>query len=155
MQIRNVLKVYSLLRNFTDDETALLETLRSLTDSDREQLVESLAPVKVTKKAATTKTYERCAQCGNTRRHGFHNDATNDGYHEFQAAVAPAKKSSRATSLATAISGTAKPATPVVDGPMCTACGHPEDYEDHAQPSPHYHEFEAAGVKANTAAGGD
>lgn len=46
MQIRNVLRVYSLLRNFTDDETALLETLRSLTDSDREQMVETLAPAK-------------------------------------------------------------------------------------------------------------
>lgn len=88
MNIRTVLRTYSLLRQLTDDETALLETLRSLTDSDREQLVESLAPAKTTKKAAVTKTYERCAQCDNTKRHSFHNDSSSDGYHEFQVAVA-------------------------------------------------------------------
>lgn len=44
MNIRNVLKAYGLLRQFSDDETALLNTLRGLSDSDREQLVESLAP---------------------------------------------------------------------------------------------------------------
>ncbi len=46
MNIRNVLRTYSLLRQLTDDETALLNTLRGLTDSDREQLVESLQPAK-------------------------------------------------------------------------------------------------------------
>jgi hypothetical protein len=46
MNIRNVLRVYIQLRQFSDDETALLETLRGLSEGDREQLVESLAPVK-------------------------------------------------------------------------------------------------------------
>jgi hypothetical protein len=46
MNIRNVLRVYAQLRQFSDDETALLETLRGLSESDREQMVESLAPVK-------------------------------------------------------------------------------------------------------------
>ena len=44
MNIRNVLKTYGMLRQLSDDETALLNTLRGLSDSDREQLVESLAP---------------------------------------------------------------------------------------------------------------
>lgn len=155
MNLKVVLRTYGLLRQLADDETALLETLRSLTDSDREQLVESLAPAKATKKAATTKTYERCTQCGNTKRHSFHSDAANEGYHQFQATVPPAKKSPRAASLATAIGGAAKPGAPVTDGPLCIACNHPADYEDHAQPSPHYHEFEAVGTKASVVGSGD
>lgn len=46
MNLKAVLRTYAFLRQLTDDETALLETLRSLTDSDREQMVESLAPAK-------------------------------------------------------------------------------------------------------------
>ena len=26
-------------------------------------------------------------------------------------------------------------------GPFCTICAYPEDYQDHYQPSPHYHPF--------------
>ena len=33
MNIRNVLRTYSLLRQLTDDESALLETLRNATDN--------------------------------------------------------------------------------------------------------------------------
>lgn len=50
MNIRNVLRTYTLLRQLTDDESALLTTLRGLSDGDREQLVESLAPAKGAKK---------------------------------------------------------------------------------------------------------
>jgi len=53
LNFKQVLKAYAILRNLTDDESALLETLRSLSESDREQLVESLSPGKVVKK--TTK----------------------------------------------------------------------------------------------------
>lgn len=49
-------------------------------------------------------------------------------------------KSTRAQSLATAISSTPKPH--LGDGPACGIRAHPENYEDHAQPSPHYHEFQ-------------
>lgn len=28
-------------------------------------------------------------------------------------------------------------------GPICGACGHEEDYQDHFRPSPHYHPFES------------
>lgn len=37
------------------------------------------------------------------------------------------------------------------DGPKCAACGHGEGYQDHVQPSPHYHKFDA-GKKAKSAA---
>lgn len=124
MNIRTVLRTYGLLRQLTDDETALLETLRGLTDGDREQLVESLAPAKVAVKKRVRKPQ-------------------------------PAR-SLRAESLASAISGTTKPVVPpLTNEALCVACNHPADYEDHAQPSPHYHEFEAAGVKASVAASGE
>lgn len=32
--------------------------------------------------------------------------------------------------------------------PLCGTCGNAEDYQDHFQPSPDYHEFEAPTVKA-------
>lgn len=53
---RNVLKAYTLLRSLNDDETALLETLRGLSDTERELTVAALSPAtskKSTKKAAT------------------------------------------------------------------------------------------------------
>lgn len=54
MNIRNVLKTYSLLRTLSDDETALLNTLRGMNESERELLVTSLSPTpqkKTTKKS--------------------------------------------------------------------------------------------------------
>jgi len=52
LNLRNVLRTYSLLRALTDDESALLETLRGMNDTERELLVETLVPGKmVTKKA--------------------------------------------------------------------------------------------------------
>lgn len=55
MNIRNVLRTYSLLRQLTDDESALLETLRNATEAEREMLVETLAPQKLTAKRAGKK----------------------------------------------------------------------------------------------------
>jgi hypothetical protein len=48
-------------------------------------------------------------------------------------------KSKRAAGLAERIASTQKPQLSEV--PLCTTCGHVEDYEDHFQPSPHYHPF--------------
>jgi hypothetical protein len=56
MSLKNVLRTYSLLRSLTDDESALLETLRGLSESDREQLVESLSPSGAGKKKAGKKS---------------------------------------------------------------------------------------------------
>jgi len=106
MNLRNVLRTYGLLRQLSDDETALLTTLRSMSDSERELLVESLQPQKVVKK--------RRARSG---------------------------KSQRAASLAEQIKTATGNAPPEEQGPKCVACGHVEDYEDHSQPSPHYHPF--------------
>lgn len=53
---RNVLKVYGLMRNFSPDDEALLNTLRGLSDADREQLMELLGPAKKSTKKAATKS---------------------------------------------------------------------------------------------------
>lgn len=52
MNIKSVLRTYSLLRQLSDDETALLETLRQLNESEREALVETLSPQPVRKSSA-------------------------------------------------------------------------------------------------------
>jgi len=89
MNLRNVLKTYSLLRSLTDDESALLETLRSLNDNDRELMVETLVPgkaaaKKATKKPAATREYDHCLRCGMTKRDSSHKDQASPDYHEFQ-----------------------------------------------------------------------
>lgn len=56
MNIRQVLRTYSLLRQLTDDESALLETLRGLNDAERESLVVALSPDKVATKRASKKS---------------------------------------------------------------------------------------------------
>lgn len=58
MNLRNVLRTYALLRQLTDDETALLNILRGMNDSERELLVESLSPQKaaVKKRRAAAKS---------------------------------------------------------------------------------------------------
>lgn len=59
MNIKSVLRTYSLLRQLSDDETALLETLRAMNDSEREALVETLSPQpvkKAGKKSASKKS---------------------------------------------------------------------------------------------------
>lgn len=61
MNIRNVLRTYSLLRQLTDDESALLETLRGATEAERELLVETLAPQKSTTKRAGKKSASKSA----------------------------------------------------------------------------------------------
>lgn len=56
MNIQQVLRTYSLLRQLTDDESALLETLRGLNDAERESLVTALLPEKATTKRASKKS---------------------------------------------------------------------------------------------------
>lgn len=112
MNLRNVLRAYSHLRQLTDDESALLETLRAMNDSERELLVESLQDKPVTKKgSATTRVYEHCAQCDKTKGHSFHKDSSSDGYHEFQPPAKSLKKSPRAASLQQQIQSRASSAT--------------------------------------------
>jgi hypothetical protein len=115
MNMKTVLRTYALLRQLTDDETALLNTLRSMSDSERELLVESLSPQKATRKRKAT-----------------------------------GGKSSRAASLAERIKSATGNKPLENTGPKCVACGHVEDYEDHQQPSPHYHEFQSSKQAAAT-----
>lgn len=115
MNIRNVLRAYTLQRQLTDDETALLNTLRSLSDPERELLVESLSPSqkKAGKKSVSKSSGKtakgRCqaelvsgATCNMLAWHGIHDAAQKDKYvesHEFLPS-----KSSRASGMAAAIS---------------------------------------------------
>lgn len=71
MNLKLVLRTYSNLRQLTDDETALLETLRAMNDGEREMLVESLSPQpqkKSSKKAAGSGKSKRAAELGDTIR---------------------------------------------------------------------------------------
>lgn len=131
MNVRNVLKVYGLLRQLTDDESALLETLRAFTDSEREQFVEALAPVKAT--TATGKQPERCTHvydsglvCGGAKRNIVHHNTNHVDYHEFT--TKKVVKSARASSLAEKIKGTAKGEA---REPRCVACYETADHPNH------------------------
>jgi|ERR1041385_8268053 hypothetical protein len=60
-------------------------------------------------------------------------------------------KSKRAAGMAEAIKSSLEAQQPLIenedvqaqeDGPLCGACGHGADYQDHFKPSPQYHEFD-------------
>jgi hypothetical protein len=105
MNLRNVLRTYGLLRQLTDDETALLNTLRAMNDNERELLVQSLQPEKkavkkTSKKPSTTSGNSRrglpephCAHvddsgtCGHLKTSVVHD--TNSGYIGHHPFVAP------------------------------------------------------------------
>lgn len=106
MNIRNVLKTYANLRQLTNDETALLNTLRALNDSERELVVQSLQPERATKKASKKPSKSKrasllasaiksattfCAQtdCGLNQSSAIHDATAGYGdYHEFVPAFA-------------------------------------------------------------------
>lgn len=87
MNIKSVLRTYSLLRQLTDDEAALLETLRNFNDSEREAFVEALsdkpagkkASKKASKKSARASSLGAAVKSGLQRREptvgGFTDDA--------------------------------------------------------------------------------
>lgn len=56
MNIRQVLKAFTALRQLTDDESALLETLRGMSETERESLVVALSPEKTATKRASRKS---------------------------------------------------------------------------------------------------
>ena len=151
MNLRNVLRAFTLLRQLTDDESALLVTLRGMSEGERELLVESLNPEKPTK-PATAKTFERCARCGNTKRHSFHKDSSSDHYHEFQVPVAVAKKSQRASSLARQIKSAGLPKGDGKKEPACSTCDFDSDHNiHHLATTEGYHNFQPASQAATTA----
>lgn len=62
MNLRNVLTAYSKLRNLTDDETALLETLRGLNEAERDLLIVALQPEKPAGKKASKKASSKSSR---------------------------------------------------------------------------------------------
>lgn len=52
---KNVLKVYTMMRAFDADDTALLNTLRGASEAEIELLVETVAPTKAKKKPTTNR----------------------------------------------------------------------------------------------------
>lgn len=141
MNLRNVLRAYSLLRQLSDDESALLNILRALNDNDREQLVASMSD-KPSKKSTTKKP----------------------------AGKGGSGKSARGESLAKQISGRAQSAIRLPEGATtddensgrCQAkrsddriCMLLADHNIHRLPTAmDYHEFVAGKSDAQSAVGG-
>lgn len=154
MNYKLVLKTYSQLRQLTDDETALLNTLRGMNDAERELLAETLGPaVKAkAKPTATKRVIEKCGICDYTRRAAHHKEGHKD-YHEFHSRTERPEKSKRASSLASAISHTAgsnhKPALCAfeIDGKVCHGSEN-DGIHDATMGYAAYHEFQPEQVQA-------
>lgn len=111
--LKSILKIYALERDLNPDDLALLNTLRTLTESEREVMVEALQPGKAksgtSATGATTKRkIEHCGVCDFTRRAAHHKDVNHKDYHEFHARTERPGKSLRASSLQQRIQSSAK-----------------------------------------------
>lgn len=167
MNLKTVLRTYGLLRQLTDDESALLATLRGMNDGERELLVESLQPEKVAAKKklgeVLTRKIEKCDACNYTRRAVVHKDVNHvDGYHEFQppksSSAKGEKKSARAVEMAATLKGRREEQRRVTeDGPRCTYAmgdGVPCDDGEHSPTHDkslgylNYHEFVTKSAQA-------
>jgi len=104
MNIRKVVTYNALRKGFAPEELALADALYNASESERELLIQSLQPEKVTvKKTATQpRKIQHCEVCDYTRRAAVHKDATLKDYHGFQSAKS---KSAHAQSLAEQIKG--------------------------------------------------
>lgn len=144
MNLKNVLRTYVLLRQLTDDESALLNTLRNLSEPECELLIESLAPQQAAKSARKqpercTHVYESGLVCKATARNYVHHNSAHLDFHQFT--IEKQKKSKRAESLSNAVRSRA---SRTVTGPACSICGNVEDHPDHD--TAHYlsaHEFDS------------
>jgi hypothetical protein len=143
MNLKNVLRTYSLLRSLTNDESALLDTLRAMNDAERELLVELLVPATVRKPATKQqRKVEHCGVCDYTKRAAVHKDTTLSDYHEFQSSK---PKSARAASLAEQIKTSNRPLDGGVSKMRCDreGCGEYADHNvHHLESTVGYHEFQ-------------
>jgi hypothetical protein len=130
MNLRNVLRTYALLRQLSDDESALLATLRGMNESERESLVLAMQP----EKASTKKRKPR----GDSKSSRASNMAATLNRSLAQQHEAATKD----------ITGESEPSAPI-----CDTCGNLAGYVDHFQPSPSYHPFTVKGVAQTTAGG--
>lgn len=128
MSYKDVFDVFKRERRLNNDETALLNSLRHMTDTERELLAETLGPpAKAKASKAVTKKFKKCDVCGVSKRAAHHRDADHPDYHVFDegAPKTTEKKSARASSLAEKIAGTAsgnhKPllCSYEIDGKVC------------------------------------
>lgn len=165
MNIRNVLRTYSLLRQLTDDESALLETLRGLNDAERESLVVALQPEKTMTKRASKKSASKtniplCGACGYAESSIVHKDESRSNFHLFYPPSKSASKSSRASGMAATLAknlGRRHQCVAMVDdngGEM--PCGEAEDnpIHDSAMGYAGYHEFQSSAVAHEAGVGG-
>ena len=116
MSYKDVLRVFKLERELTDDETATLNTLRAMTPADMEATVETFGGTmgKASSKSSSTKQrkIEHCTAtitthginevCGLTKRARVHKDSSVEGFHVFQSTPQSSSKpkSARASSIA-------------------------------------------------------
>lgn len=102
MSYKDVFDVFKRERRLNNDETALLNSLRHMTDTERELLAETLGPpAKVKSAKPATKKFKKCDVCGVSRKAARHRDTSLPDYHEFDEGHRPmANKSARATGMA-------------------------------------------------------
>jgi hypothetical protein len=162
MNIKLVLATYSKLRQLTDDETALLETLRGLSDSEHEAVVQALAPQRAGSQASKqvercTHTYASGQPCNGAKRNIVHHNANHIDYHEFTAKKAG--KSARASGMAAQLNKSLKAQRQVTggfaddtDAQRCTTtrddgkpCGLLPDHNvHHLESAVGYHPFDSS-----------
>lgn len=156
MNLKNVLKTYSLLRQLSDDETALLNTLREMNDAERELLVESLQPEKSAKpernqQARCTHIYSSGLVCNGVARNTVHHNTNHLDFHQFT--TEKQKKSKHAQSLEGAVRRTPKLKVDDDDDGFCAAChvqiGH---NVHHLESLPDYHPFQSKSDAQSAAA---
>lgn len=125
MSYKDVFDVFKRERRLNDDETALLNSLRHMTDAERELLAETLGPPAKAKSARpATKKFKKCDVCGVSKRAAHHRDVTLPDYHEFDEG-GPAKGVVKRRGLPTTVTPTnGKPPVPLlcsyeIDGKVC------------------------------------
>lgn len=163
MSYKDVLKIFKLERELSDNETAFLNTLRQMSDADRELLAETLGlPMKAKVSKAKTKHFQKCGTCGISKRAAHHRDVNHRDYHEFDsggaAGVTEQKKSKRASELAekvrSAVGGAKTPSDDTFNMDDLCKCGHMVDHNVHHKTTdPEYHHFESSQSEAAAATG--